>query len=143
MENTITVANMRSIKSLYTSAKHFDELLRLNGASYSERLDFAIRLYEMNGVPIPEITIKSVDAIESVREFLEKDAYYPIRCKVAYNRYVNWCKDAGYLPLAKQRFISCVKDIAGFKYHANIDGVSYSNVITSRPSEKVIDMEDV
>ena len=141
MQNEVAITNIRSIKSLYTTAKHFDDLLRNNGASYSERLDFAIKLYELNGVPIPEIHIQGEDAVETVRIFLENAIGYPITCKKAYPQYIEWCKEMGYVALQKKRFMSIVRELTTVKLSASLNGISYRNLIVCRPSDLIVDME--
>ena len=141
MQNTVSVTNIHSIKSLYTSAKHFDDLLKYNGASYSERLDFAVKLYEMNGVPIPEICIKGEEVAKVVTSFLEEGLDYPITCKSAYLKYLDWCKDWGYTAINKQRFISIVRELTTVKLSTSINGVLTRNVIMCRPSD-IITVEE-
>ena len=110
-------SNAREVKNtsaLYNTAKHFDILLRHNGASWRERLAFAKEFFEGNGIFIPDFAINlEVKSPEDViREYIEKNITVPKTCKDAHKEYIDWCKTYGYEPVFKQRFIEIAREVA-------------------------------
>ena len=123
---------------------HIGEKLNTENAR-SHMLNIAIehlpKLLQRNYMTTPQVVRDMAERFVSennpLMEFVKENDVHEVMTEEAHRLYQDWCKDAGYFPLARNRFTSAMKDLGytvGDKRHS-VNGRMTGNKKTFLKSE--------